>query len=186
MSIRDGAPPGAEPDLEQRIAMHSGDYVQLLDSIPIDRLARLVPLLELRPDDRVVDFAAGTGVLAHLVADRVASYDGVDFSPDFVAFARRRASDAGLANAKFHCRDIVDFCAEHADEFDLVTAMDFSEHVGDEDFLRIFSGAHRILKPGGRLVVYTPNLDFFYERMKAAGLAKQFPQHIAVRTDMQH
>ena len=186
--VRPRHEPGAPVSLdrERRIEMHSGDYVKILDEIPIDRLVRLIPALRLEPSDRVVDFASGTGVLAHLIAHRVASYEGVDFSADFVAFARARAAAAGLPNVAFHCRDIVEFCDDHEDEYDLVTSFDFSEHIDDPDFVRIFGGAHRILKPGGRLVLYTPNLDFFYERMKAVGLAKQFPQHIAVRNDAQH
>lgn len=173
-------------DERQRQELHSGDYVQLLDSIPISRMTRLVPAMALKATDRLVDFASGTGALAHLVCDRIQSYEGLDFASDFTEFARTKAAAKGLANATFHCVDIVDFCAAHADEYDVVTALDFSEHIYDEDFLKIFRGAHRILKPGGRLFIYTPNLDFFYERMKDSGLARQFPQHIAVRNDAQH
>lgn len=166
---------------EQRRDMHSGDYVELLDSIPISRMTRLVPLMALSPTTRLVDFACGTGPLSALVQDHVASYEGIDFSPDFVVAARRIAAEKGVANATFHCEDIVAFCARHRDEYDVVTANDFSEHVYDNDFLQIFRAAHDILKPGGWLYIYTPNLAFFWEWMKDVGLAKQFPQHIAVR-----
>lgn len=171
---------------DERRDMHSGDYVQLLDSIPISRMTRLVPLMPLTPDTRLVDFAAGTGPLAALVEGRIASYEGVDFSQDFVEAARRIAGEKGLAKATFHCEDIVSFCARHGAEYDIVTANDFSEHIYDNDFVEIFSGAHSILKPGGMLYLYTPNLDFFWERMKDVGLARQFPQHIAVRDAAQH
>lgn len=173
-------------DENKRRNLHSGDYVQTLDKVPTSRMVRLLPLMNLEPSCRLVDLASGTGALAELVCDRVQSYEGVDFSPDFVDFARRRTAEEGINNATFHCEDIVAFCARHRDEYDIVTAFDFSEHIYDEDFLRIFSGAYAILKPGGRLYVYTPNLDFFYERMKDIGLAKQFPQHIAVRNDVQN
>ena len=166
---------------DQRRDMHSGDYVALLDSIPISRMTRLIPLMALSPSTRLVDFACGTGPLSALVQDKVASYEGIDFSPDFVAAARRIAAEKGVTNATFHCEDIVSFCANHHGEYDVVTANDFSEHVYDEDFLRIFGGAHDILKPGGHLYLYTPNLTFFWEWMKDVGLARQFPQHIAVR-----
>lgn len=166
---------------DQRLEMHSGDYVALLQSVPISRMTRLVPLMQLGPGTRLVDFASGTGVFSALVQDQVASYEGVDFSPDFVAAARKLAEEAGVTNATFHCQDIVEFCSSREGEFDVVTANDFSEHVYDEDFARIFSGAYKILKPGGHLYIYTPNKDFFWEWMKDVGLAKQFPQHIGVR-----
>lgn len=161
--------------------MHSGDYVDLLDSVPISRLQRLVPLMDLSPTTRLIDFACGTGPFSAIVQELVGSYEGIDFSPDMVTAARRIAEEKGVANATFHCEDIVSFCAHHHGEYDIVTANDFSEHVYDNDFLQIFRGAHDILKPGGLLYIYTPNLTFFWEWMKDVGLAKQFPQHIAVR-----
>lgn len=171
---------------EQRRDMHSGDYVDLLDSVPISRLQRLVPLMDLSPTTRLIDFACGTGPFSAIVQDHVASYEGIDFSPDMVAAARRIAEEKGVTNAVFHCQDIVSFCDLHRDQYDVVTANDFSEHIYDDDFLRIFRGAHGILKPGGHLYIYTPNLTFFWEWMKDVGLAKQFPQHIAVRDAAAH
>lgn len=171
---------------DQRRDLHSGDYVSVLENLPMSRLLRLLPHIELRPDDRVVDFACGAGNFAEIIHDRVKSVDGIDFSPDFVKTARQRAADRGITNVNYHCQDIVEFCGHHQDEYDIVTALDFSEHIYDEDFLRIFGGAHRILKPGGALYIYTPNLDFFYEKMKGSGLAPQFPQHIAVRNAIQN
>lgn len=166
---------------DQRRDLHSGDYVTVLENLPISRLLRLMPHLDLQSNHRVVDFACGAGNFAELIHERVRSVDGIDFSPDFVATARRRAVDKGIQNVIYHCKDITKFCDEHCEEYDIVTALDFSEHIYDDDFVRIFTGAHRILKRGGSLYIYTPNLDFFYERMKDSGLARQFPQHIAVR-----
>ncbi|HEV8694595.1 MAG TPA: class I SAM-dependent methyltransferase [Lysobacter sp.] len=170
----------------ERRDLHSGDYVAVLENLPISRLQRLLPYFDLRPDHRVVDFACGAGNFAELIHDRVLSVEGIDFSPDFVSTAQRRAVERNIHNVSYHCQDIVEFCSQHSNEYDVVTALDFSEHVYDEDFLRIFGGAYRILKPGGTLYVYTPNLDFFYERMKGSGLAPQFPQHIAVRDAAQN
>ena len=170
----------------QRRDLHSGDYVKVLDALPIHRIARLLPLMEFGPETRLVDFAAGTGPLAELLDGKIAAYEGVDFSPDFVEAARHIATQKRLRNAIFHCEDIVSFCKRHGEEFDVVTANDFSEHIYDNDFVEIFSGAHAIQKPGGMLYIYTPNLDFFWERMKDVGLARQFPQHIAVRDAAQH
>jgi 2-polyprenyl-6-hydroxyphenyl methylase / 3-demethylubiquinone-9 3-methyltransferase len=171
---------------QQRHDMHSGDYVDLVESVPISRMTRLVPLMALTPETRLVDFACGSGPLSALVDRHVASYEGVDFSQDFVDAARRIAADKGIANATFHCESIEAFCARHAPEYDVVVANDFSEHVYDEDFLSIFRGACDILKPGGHLYIYTPNRTFFWEWMKEVGLAKQFPQHVAVRNAAQY
>lgn len=173
-------------DEKTRLDMHSGDYVKVLEAIPMHRLVRLLPLMHFAPTDVLVDLACGPGTLSHLVHSRVARYEGVDFSPDFIASATAWVERLGIGNATFHCEDVVSYCSRRPGHADAVTSFDFSEHIYDEDFLRIFRAAHTMLKPGGRLYLYTPNLDFFYERMKDRGLAPQFPQHIAVRDEAWH
>src|SRR5207248_700328 len=58
--------------------------------------------------------------------------------------------------------------AENLDDvetFDVITMLDIIEHLPDP--LRVLQAAHRALKPGGELVVYTPN-----HRAAVVGLAK--------------
>jgi 2-polyprenyl-6-hydroxyphenyl methylase / 3-demethylubiquinone-9 3-methyltransferase len=169
-------------DVEERKRLHSGAYVQMYERKPISRIERLVPLMKLRGDESLADFACGNGMLLRLIHNRIAMYHGVDFSADFIESARRRAETHRITNCRFHCQDIAEFCSQHHGEFDVATAFDFSEHVDDVDFVRIFSAIRDSLKHGGRLLVHTPNLDFFMERLKDWGVLRQFPEHIAVRT----
>jgi len=166
---------------DDMIRLHSGAYVDNYERKPISRLARLVPLMRLSPDDELADFACGNAMLLPLVAHRVRHYHGVDFSADFIQAGERRAASQGIRNCSFHCDDIVSFCTARPDRFDVATAMDFSEHIDDRDFVDIFSAIRGSLKPGGRLYLHTPNLAFVLERLKQRGVLPQFPQHIAVR-----
>lgn len=173
-------------DIEERKRLHSGAYVEMYERKPISRIARLVPMLKLRGDEKMADFACGNAMLLPLVHDRIAVYHGVDFSADFIEVARRRAAEHRIANCAFHCQEIVEFCRQHPGTFDLGTAFDFSEHIDDADFVKIFGAIRDSLKPGGRLWLHTPNLDFFIERLKDRGVLRQFPEHIAVRTSAAH
>jgi 2-polyprenyl-3-methyl-5-hydroxy-6-metoxy-1,4-benzoquinol methylase len=125
-------------------------------------------------------------MLLPLVAAKVSHYYGVDFSKDFIEAAIRRADVDGIKNCSFYCMNIVSFCDNHVASFDIATAMDFSEHIDDDDFSHIFSAIYRSLKPGGKLFMHTPNLDFFVERLKDKGVLRQFPEHIAVRNAAQN
>jgi 2-polyprenyl-3-methyl-5-hydroxy-6-metoxy-1,4-benzoquinol methylase len=169
------------PSTEDQIRMHSGDYVGDYERKPLSRLARLVPRMSFDPDGDLADFACGNAMLLPLVHDRVKHYHGVDFSEDFIRAAERRARQNGIENCSFHCSDIVDFCRDNPGRFSVATAMDFSEHIDDEDFVRIFSAIRASLRVGGRLYVHTPNLTFVLELLKQRGILPQFPQHIAVR-----
>lgn len=169
-------------DLEERRRLHSGAYVERYAHKPISRIERLIPLLNLQGNEDVADFGCGNAMLLPLIHDRINSYRGIDFSEDFIRVARRRAAEGGMSKCSFHCQDIVEFCSEHRGAFDVAVALDFSEHVDDENFLRIFTAIRDSLKQQGRLLLHTPNLDFFLERLKDGGVLRQFPEHIAVRT----
>jgi 2-polyprenyl-3-methyl-5-hydroxy-6-metoxy-1,4-benzoquinol methylase len=163
--------------------LHSGEYVEMYESKPVSRIARLVEMMRLdKRSTRIVDLACGNGMLLGVIQDKVAHYTGVDFSEDFINAARNRAARLGVSNCEFHCEDIVRFCTNHQGEFDVATAFDFSEHINDEDFVGIFSAVHASLKPGGHLYLHTPNLDYFLERMRDSNfILRQRPEHIAVR-----
>lgn len=162
--------------------LHSGDYVRQYERKPISRISRLVPGMALTPTTRLVDYACGNAMLLGEVHDKVQHYVGVDFSEDFIAAAQRRAEALGATNSEFHCQDIVAFGEAHPGRFDVATALDFSEHVEDDAFVPILVAIRKSLKPGGRLYLHTPNLDFFMERMRDSGvLLKQRPEHVAVR-----
>ena len=72
---------------------------------------RLVELAGIGPGDRVLDVATGLGEPAATAARRVGPdghVDGVDLSPDMLAFAQRRAERLSLGNIEFRVADADD------------------------------------------------------------------------------
>jgi 2-polyprenyl-6-hydroxyphenyl methylase/3-demethylubiquinone-9 3-methyltransferase len=134
----------------------------------------------------VADFGCGNGVLLDLIGRRVREYVGVDFSEAFVRAAERRRDEHGIRNGTFQCTDMVAFCARHPNHFDAAFALDFSEHVYDDQFLRIFSAIHGSLKPGAPLYLHTPNAEYFMERLKERGILTQVEGHVGVRDAQRH
>ena len=168
-------------DVARSKALHSGRYVERFERRPIDRVAALVRRMRVDANDVVADFACGNGMLLRALGDVRGTYHGVDFSEDFIASARAAALRLGLSNYCFHCSDIVAFCADHPAEFDVAATLDFSEHIDDSAFLEIYAAIRSSLRTGGRLYLHTPNSGFFMEALKAKGVLRQFPEHIAVR-----
>lgn len=162
--------------------LYRDDYVASYHDRDGGRLERLLPLMRLDAHMIVADFACGNGLLLELVHDRVRRYHGVDFSSEFIATAKKKQNSLGIGNADFHCRSIADFCAEHPGMFDAAFAMDFAEHVYDNDFLAAARAIRNSLKPGGHFYLHTPNASFLLEILKDRGVLRQFPEHIAVRT----
>jgi cyclopropane fatty-acyl-phospholipid synthase-like methyltransferase len=147
------------------------------------RFRRLITNMRLRPQDSVADVGCGSGMLMPYVAPFVNSYVGVDFSQPFIEIANAKKNALGIRNARFECASIQEFCRKNVGAFNIVFAMDFSEHVYDENWLQILMSIKTSLVNGGILYVHTPNARFFIEIMKKNNfIMKQFPEHVAVRT----
>ena len=177
--------PVRQSDDELR-AIYGQSYVDQYDPHAVQRMRRMLPLFDLSPEAVVADFGCGNGVLLELVAPMVREYVGVDFSEEFVRAAGRRRDAAGIRNGTFHCGDLVAFCEANPHRFDAAFALDFSEHVYDDQFLRIFRAIHGALKPGAPLYVHTPNAEYFMERLKASGVMTQVEGHVGVRDAARH
>ena len=163
--------------------LHGREYVVSFEMQSDSRLRRLIRHVELEENYSVVDFACGDGKLMNLISSRVYSYVGVDFSTPFIESAKEKLKKSSISNAEFVCSDIVDFCNIHHNQFDAAFALDFSEHVYDDDLIEILVSIRKTIKAGGKLYLHTPNGDFFVEKMKSSGfILKQFPEHVAVRT----
>jgi 2-polyprenyl-6-hydroxyphenyl methylase / 3-demethylubiquinone-9 3-methyltransferase len=167
-------------------AIYDQRYVDQYDPHAVQRMRRMLPLLDLSPGDVVADFGCGNGVLLELIAPRVGEYIGVDFSDEFVRAAERRRDAAGVRNGTFHCGDLIAFCEANPNRFDAAFALDFSEHVYDDQFLRIFRAIHGSLKPGAPLYIHTPNAEYFMERLKERGTLTQVEGHVGVRDAERH
>jgi 2-polyprenyl-6-hydroxyphenyl methylase/3-demethylubiquinone-9 3-methyltransferase len=166
---------------QSSLDLHSGDYVERYKKKPIARVRNLVPRMGLTRGTRIADFGCGNGMLLHAIGDDFASYDGVDFSPDFIAAANEWAERDHRQRYRFHCCDIREFCARNQQAFDVAATLDFSEHVDDALAIEIYAAIRKALCPGGRLYLHTPNLDFFMERARRIGIVPPFPEHVAVR-----
>jgi SAM-dependent methyltransferase len=111
---------------------------------------------------RIADLACGGGNLLFFLRERgYRNLIGVDISADQVARARQVVPDVV-------CTDALEWLEHHESSFDLLTALDLIEHLTRGEALRFLERCHRALKPGGRLILQTPNagapfgMDFRY------------------------
>ena len=100
---------------------------------------------------RVLDIACGAGYGTKLLVRSGAAHaDGVDISPDHVAYANEHYGGPGV---RFHQGDITTFRSENP--YDLIVCFETIEHVAD--FRAALSNLFALLRPGGTLLVSSPN-----------------------------
>ncbi len=124
------------------------------------RLRLLLPYLP-DPCGQLVDFGCGNGAQTLLLAEHCARVTGVDINPDFLAAFDRAIAEANLGERVAG----VPLAAGQIpldDEFaDVVTSFTVLEHVPDERLA--LAEMHRVLKPGGRLIISVPNRWWVFE-----------------------
>ncbi len=102
---------------------------------------------------RCLDVGCGDGQIVKIVRDKFSEIHGCDIS----IIALNEAKKAGMLTV---CSDLNDGYIPYKDNlFDYISALEVLEHVWDP--FKLIKEIRRILKPGGRLILTTPNIRYF-------------------------
>lgn len=127
--------------------------------------ARFQTLFNCEPTSRVLEVGSGGGRWALFLAERIASYVGLDISPKMIAIAEAECARCGLANARFSCTSLLDYtCAE---QFDLIFFSGVLQYMDDDVVSAAITKAVRMLAPGG--VIISRDSVQLEERVEKAG-----------------
>lgn len=115
------------------------------------KFALIADKLDLKPGDRLLDVGCGWGGMAmHAARERGVRVIGVTLSKEQAAWGQRAVREAGL-------EDLVEI--RHGDyrdvtetDFDAVSSIGLTEHIGVKNYADYFSFLHSKLRDGGRLL----------------------------------
>src|SRR5437899_2813557 len=156
---------------------YAGHRMDLRES----RIRKLLRLLEDETPGRLRDVGCAGGELAALLATRGWRVQGAEAEPALVEAARSRGVEARAVDLD---RAPLPW---PAGAFDAVVAAEVIEHVIDTD--RLLAEMARVLRPGGALVVTTPNLASLENRAHLLDdclvtlAAQDWPAHEVVVVD---
>jgi 2-polyprenyl-3-methyl-5-hydroxy-6-metoxy-1,4-benzoquinol methylase len=113
---------------------------------------KLVPLLrDLARGASVLDLGCGAGQMLQLLKDQgFTEVSGIDVSAEQVRLATDRGLNATVGDVFQHLR-------ASQSGFDAITALDFVEHFDKSEQIPLFDSIYVALRPGGRLIIETPN-----------------------------
>jgi ubiquinone/menaquinone biosynthesis C-methylase UbiE len=129
------------------------------------RIRKVLEIYHPGDEDTVLDLGCGWGTFEFVLAPRVREIVGLDFSERSIEICNERLAREGHRNVRFVQADARSTGLEEG-SFDVIIAADLLEHLYPEDSDLVLAEAQRLLKRGGRLVVWTPNRGHLIEILK--------------------
>lgn len=110
------------------------------------------------PADRstpILDMGCGSGNFLFLL-DRLGYTDvtGVDLSPEQIALAQKWCPRAKVVQG-----DVRETLVQNPEHFGLIAGIDIIEHLHKAELLPLFDLMAQALRPGGRVILQTPNAE---------------------------
>src|SRR5215211_3125925 len=131
-----------------------------LFSLERDRheVARLLDVMGLPSGAKLLDVPCGQGRHAHLLAEAGFNVDGLDYSPDLLALARRRGTGKALRYTRGDMRKLPRRWSGRFDAvLNLFTSFGFFAEPADD--ARVLAEFARVLAPGGVLIWHGGDRD---------------------------
>ena len=110
---------------------------------------------------RLLDIGCADGTYTRRLAEGFDRVDAVDVEPERLADFRSTLAESPLKEKIAVAEMSADALAFDDETFDAITAIEVVEHVANLE--RMFSEVHRVLLPGGRFLLTTPNRWFPFE-----------------------
>ena len=122
------------------------------------QVGRLIDLLGLPSDARILDVPCGQGRHAHLLGEAGFDVDALDYSADLLTIARRRGTGSHLRYTQGDMRKLP---GKWAGRFDAVVNLftSFGFFLDPADDARVIAEFARVLKPGGTFVFHGGSRD---------------------------
>ncbi len=123
-----------------------------------NRMKKCLKIMSRIPPGEFLDLGATQGGLMQRMISQGWRAYGVDINPDNVDVCQTRGLEVWLADLS------IDELPYENDRFDLVFAGEIIEHIVDTD--KFLQNLARCLKPSGSLIITTPNLASFENRIR--------------------
>lgn len=139
-----------EREFFDRLIADQGDFNPFTDRGWDTIRQRFIDMVAPRRDESLLDLGCGTGQSRRLYVDSVARYTGADLSPGAIATARNHFPGSEWLVADATRLPFPD------GRFEIVAFSSVLHHI--PDFGPALAEAFRVLKPGGRVFAFDPNL----------------------------
>ena len=119
----------------------------------------ILQLAAIQANEVALDFGTGRGEVTLQAAQRARLAIGVDYSAAALSHTRRTKAlvDSSVAARARFIRAGAGALPLQSSSVDVVLMLDVIEHLDPEEVAATLAEFHRILRPGGRVLIHTPN-----------------------------
>ncbi len=129
------------------------------------RIKNILKLYTPGKSEVVVDMGVGWGTFTLESARLGKAVIGIDYSMLSLTLCSRIIKQKQFTNATLACADVQNIPLL-SDYCDLIICADLVEHLYPDQYLNFIKECHRILKPGGKMIIWAPNRQYWLEVMR--------------------
>jgi ubiquinone/menaquinone biosynthesis C-methylase UbiE len=129
------------------------------------KLKKVFKLYLPEKNERVIDLGSAWGAFSFELAPFCKQTIGIDFSETAIKFCMARLKSSMNTNLSFVCSD-AQVMGLKSGSIDSIYCSDLVEHLYPDQFTKMLDECKRMLKPGGKLVIWTPHRGHILEKMK--------------------
>lgn len=108
------------------------------------------------PNDKVLDIGCGRGELIELLTEKGIESEGIDINEEMIDYCLERGFDVKHADAIKYLSSIA------PRSYDCIVMCQVIEHLTFQQYTQLISSMHNALKPGGRIIIETINVQSVY------------------------
>jgi len=129
------------------------------------RITKVKEIYSPNKEERILDMGCALGTFCFVFASECKEIIGIDYSRKAISIANRLLKNSPFDNIKFICADAQSVGLK-AESFDVIVCADLFEHLYPEAFERTLDECRRLLKKGGKLIIWTPHRGHILEILK--------------------
>ena len=143
--------------VSQGIQFQIENYYEPIEIQSKRRIETVLNALNPQAGEKILDVGCGVGTFAFHSAKAGAFTVGIDYSAESIKIAEILAERYGMSDRmKFTTGNAISLPFENS-SFDKIVSADFIEHITLEEKYPLCAEICRVLKPGGLIVIFTPN-----------------------------
>jgi ubiquinone/menaquinone biosynthesis C-methylase UbiE len=129
------------------------------------RIQKVLQIYTPKKDETVLDIGCGWGTFCFAIAPLCKEITGLDFSKKSIALCKKLLKKHKYKNVKFVYADAQNTGLK-SESFDVIVSAEFFEHLYPKTFEKVLDECRRLLKRGGKLIIWTPHGGHIFEILK--------------------